>query len=193
MDLDRIRMLVLQVFFASYKESPTRWVFQQQIIKLLPSTNKEYILSAIEFLEDEKYLKVKKTPTGRKKYKISNKGLQEFSPSKFKNKPLSGLSVNAKGGIFVFGDNLGVIKQETVQSFDEINELIKVIKNSNILENEKRQVIGDAETIKAQLTKPIPEKSIIKKAWETIEKVGSIKETVELIKTLADMLHPYTH
>lgn len=188
---DAIRTKVLEVFFVIYQDNPLQWTASSEIIKRLLTSKKTDILAAIEFLEDEQYVKIKKTATGRKRYKISTKGLNDFIPSKFTSQSLSQVSVATNGGIFVFGDNLGSIKQETVQSFEEINDLIRLIKNSTLSENNKRQLIGDAETIKVQLTKPQPDKSIIKKAWRALKEVSNINDTIELLKTISEEIRPF--
>lgn len=187
---DTIREIVLTYFYTLSKRDPHLWVSALSVIRNNASVPREQILGAIEFLSDERYLKIQKNKS-RSQYKISVKGLEYFSPSKFTSKHVSPISVTAQGGIFVFGDNLGTIKQETVQSFDEITQLIKIILQSNLSDAKKREQIGDAETIKAQLTKPKPDPTIIQKAWESMQLLVSLKDAIDVMKTVGELLRPY--
>lgn len=188
---DTTREKVLEYLYTRYQSSPTEQSTLQAIIKALFDIPKQDVIASIEFLVDEKYVKVLKTPTGRKRYKISTKGITYFSPSKFMTKPASSISFNNKGGIYVFGDNLGTIKQETVVSLEEITELIKVIYNTKLPQDKKRELIGDAETIRAQMTKPFPDKTIISKAWETMQSLTGVIEAIQLLKSLKEIIGPY--
>ena len=59
MNLDKIRTDVLELFYKRYMQNPTLWVAEGVIVKTIVA-HKNHILATIEFLEDEKYLKVKK-------------------------------------------------------------------------------------------------------------------------------------
>lgn len=88
---------------------------------------------------------------------------------------------------------MGTIKQETVQSFEEITDLIKkIVESEKLSDAKKREAIGDAETIRAQMTKAHPDKSILSKAFENLQYLGGVIEAVNLIRSIAEMLHPYT-
>jgi hypothetical protein len=188
---DELRQKVLEYFYAIYNQTPTKVLLPDEVVQNLITYNREEVFAAIEFLTDEKYLKQKQTGHDFG-YLIAPKGLNEFVISKFSPKPISSLSFNMNGGIFVNGDNLGKIKQETVQSFEEITELIKkIIESEKLSDAKKREAIGDAETIRAQMTKAHPDKSIVSKAFENLQYVGAVIEAVNVIRAIADMLHPY--
>lgn len=188
---DELREKVLEYFFAIYNQTPTRRLDTEMVIKAFPTFKQDEVAAAIEYLADENYLKsVKKD--WYVSYIISPKGQRLFVNSKFSPKPYSPLQINTKGGIIVFGDNLGTIKQETVQSFEEITELIKkILESEKLTDAKKREAIGDAETIRAQMTKKHPDKGILSKAFENLQYVGAVIEAVNVIKAIADMLHPY--
>lgn len=188
---DTTRETVLAYLYKRYQDSSTERFSLSSITRALITSDERDVSRAVEFLTDEKYLKEVRTPTGRKRYKISTKGISFFQPSKFTNKSASSISFNNKGGIYVFGDNLGTIKQETAASLEEITELIKVIYETKYSEEKKRELIGDAETIRAQMTKPHPDKTILTKAWETLQSLTGIIEAAKLLKSLAETLKPY--
>jgi hypothetical protein len=189
---DELRQKVLEYFYETYNQTPTKVLLPDEAVQHLITYNREEVFAAIEFLAEEKYLKLKQT--GRDfGYIITPKGLREFVPSRFSPKPYSPLQINTKGGIFVFGDNVGTIKQETVQSFEEITDLIKkIVESEKLSDAKKREAIGDAETIRAQMTKAHPDKSILSKAFENLQYLGGVIEAVNLIRSIAEMLHPYT-
>ena len=188
---DELREKVLEYFFAVYNQTPTRKLDANTVITSFPTFKQDEVAAAIEYLADEQYLKTIKKEW-HVSYIISPKGQRHFVNSKFSSKPYSPLQINTKGGIFVFGDNVGTIKQETVQSFEEITELIKkIIESEKLTDAKKREAIGDAETIRAQMTKKRPDKSILSKAFENLQYVGAVIEVVNILKAIAHMLQPY--
>lgn len=189
---DELRQKVLEYFYDLYNQNPINKVAADTVVKSFPTYKRAEVIGAVEYLTDEKYLKLTKKEFYLF-YSIAPKGQREFVESRFSPKPVSSLSFNMKGGIFVNGDNLGSIKLETVQSFEEITELIKkILESEKLSDAKKREAIGDAETIRAQMTKPHPDKSILSKAFENLQYVGAVVEAVNVVKAIAEMLHPYT-
>lgn len=196
---DELRQKVLEYFYELYNQNPLNTAVADDISKRFSTYKYEEVLGAVEYLVDEKYLKIKKMTLDpfaieepEPQYAITPKGQKQFVQSKFSAKPASSLSFNMNGGIFVNGDNLGRIKLETVQSFEEITELIKkILESEKLSDAKKREAIGDAETIRAQMTKPRPDKSILSKAFENLQYLGGVIEAVNIIRSIAEMLHPY--
>ena len=188
---DELREKILEYFFETYNKTPTRKLDLDTVVQTFITYKKDEVVAAVEYLADEKYLKqIEKAHYTF--YMISPKGQRVFVTSRFSPKPYSPLQINTKGGIFVFGDNVGTIKQETVQSFEEITELIKkILESEKLSDAKKREAIGDAETIRAQMTKAHPDKSILSKAFENLQYVGAVVEAVRVIKSISDMLAPY--
>lgn len=93
--------------------------------------------------------------------------------------------ISADGGDVVVHqnelNNFGTINQTTVDTINTITKLTHTVSQSGLSEEEKRQLIGDIETIKAQLIKPTPDKTILQKAWEAIQVASTIGGAAQLL------------
>ena len=88
----------------------------------------------------------------------------------------------AVGGVTVVG-NGNVVRNEFVDVLRAMNQLEGVVKMSDgLTEDQKLDVQADIQTIKNQLSKSSPDKSILQKAMESISFVGSLPGVVEVFK-----------
>jgi len=197
---DQVREDVLKYLYDRYKKS--RSVKKQaasisEIKKALkPKGYKEQdITGAISFLIDrgwikeirEKikfFIKGKLTESEKIKYRISDVGVTHFEgPSKFISQDrFSGINITNIQGVTVVGNN-NVVRTEYLNLFNALEEIGDCIRSSDKLsDNEKMDLQNDLETIKNQLGKSVPNKTIIKTAWE------SIKNKLSKIPELADKI-----
>ena len=61
---------------------------------------------------------------------------------------------------------------------------------SNISEDKKADYLADIETIKSQLARKNPDRDIIKRAWERIEKLSTLEGFVQLLDRAWKFLKP---
>ena len=97
----------------------------------------------------------------------------------------SGINITNIGGITVVGSN-NIVRNEFVDVLRAFNQLEGAMKMSDKLtEEQKLDVQADIQTIKNQLSKSQPDKSIIQKAMESISFIGSLPGVVEVFKVAA--------
>lgn len=87
--------------------------------------------------------------------------------------------------------NLGTLNQQVAGTVNNISELTQVVSKSSLDESEKRQLIGDIETIKAQVIKPRPDKGILQKAWDVAEGAATIGGAAQLVKMIREAIAPF--
>lgn len=138
---------------------------------------------------DEKIIKRPyKTPKG---FEVPNEkhlfGLSEIGlkysegESEFdRTSVFSGINITNIGGVTVVGSN-NVVRNEFVDVLRTFNRLEGVVKMSDKLsEEQKLDAQADIQTIKNQLSKSQPDKSIVQKAMDAISFVGSLPGVVEV-------------
>lgn len=101
--------------------------------------------------------------------------------------------ISADGGSVIHSSeiiNFGTLNQQVAGTVNNISRLTKVISESDLNESEKRQLIGDIETIKAQVIKPRPDKGILQKAWGLAEGAATIGGAAQLVKMIGEAIIP---
>ncbi len=102
--------------------------------------------------------------------------------------------ITANGGDYIVHqnelNNFGTISQTIAEAINNITKLTQVISQSKLGEAEKRQLIGDIETIKAQLIKPNPDKSILQKSWGAIQVAATIGGAAKLFTMIGQIVLP---
>lgn len=211
-DPDQIREDVLKYLYEKYKKS--RSVKSQaasisEIKKALKLKNykDQDIVGAISFLIDrgwikeikEKtkfFIKNKLTEGERIKYKISDIGVVHFEgPSKFTSlNKFSGISITNIQGVTVVGNN-NIVRNEYLDLFNVLEELGEAVRSSSkLLDNEKADLQSDLETIKNQLGKSVPDKSIIKIAWGKVRDIVTqrLPEVADKISKVTSLIKIFT-
>lgn len=101
--------------------------------------------------------------------------------------------ISADGGDYVVHkneiNNLGTINVEVSEVVNNLTKLTKLVSESDLNAEEKRQLIGDIETVKAQAIKPTPDKTILARAWQAAEVASSIAGTAQLIGMIGSFVH----
>ncbi len=152
------------------------------------------IVSNLSFLIQSGWINVEKetsefrTPKGfvrkqeKEYFKISDKGITYFDGiSKFQlfEKSLSGINITNVNGVTVVGDGNTVVNSEYIGLYRELSLLSDVVKKSDQLtDGDKLNYVAEIETIKSQIMKPEPDKSIIKQAWEKLKTLATISGIV---------------
>lgn len=100
----------------------------------------------------------------------------------------SGINITNIGGVTVVGSN-NVVRNEFVDILRAFIKLEGAVKMSDKLsEEQKLDVQSDIQTIKNQLSKSQPDKSIIQKAMESISFVGALSGVVEVFNVATQAL-----
>jgi hypothetical protein len=104
-----------------------------------------------------------------------------------------GGNISADGGNVIHSGetiNFGTLNQQTAGTVNNISKLTQVVGESELEESEKRQLIGDIETIKAQVIKPRPDKKILQKAWGATKGAATIGGAAQLVKMIGEAILP---
>lgn len=121
-------------------------------------------------------------------YEISADGIDKIEgESEFQANPrYAGININASGAnIITLGDG-NVVNAQYADLYDELNSLKKAItKSADVTEEEKLDLAVDIESIRDQLAKAQPNKTIISHLWSGIEKVAVLSGVVEAYSKVA--------
>lgn len=101
--------------------------------------------------------------------------------------------ISADGGDYIYQNelnNFGTINQTIVETVNNISELTRIVSQSGLDETQKRQLIGDIETIKAQIIKPTPDKSILQKVWDAVQITSTIGGAAQLLGLIGQVVSP---
>lgn len=102
--------------------------------------------------------------------------------------------ITADGGDYIVHqnelNNFGTINQTIAETVNNITKLTHAVSQSELNETEKRQLIGDIETIKAQLIKPKPDKTILRKAWGAVQIASTIGGAAQLLGMIGTVVLP---
>ena len=207
---DEVREDVLKFLYDKYKKARSTKKQPATISEIKKGLkSKGYkesdIVSAITFLKDRGWVKEEKektkffikdklTESEKIKYRISDIGIVHFEgPSKFiSSERFSGINITNIQGVTVVGNN-NIVRNEFLEVFKELEQLGDLVRSNNKLsDEEKADLQSDIETIKNQLGKTEPNKSIIKSAWETIRnKLKDISEFIEPISKIASFIKTF--
>ncbi|MCW4002449.1 MAG: hypothetical protein NWE95_00850 [Candidatus Bathyarchaeota archaeon] len=175
----------------------------KQALKKLGYKEQE-IVSKLDFLIEAGWIKVEKdeyeftTPRGftrkgvKEYYKISDTGINYFAgPSEFQRveKSISGININNVNGVTIVGDSNYVVNKQYLDLFRSLSFLSEVVRTSSELtDEEKLNYVKDMETIKDQLSKPSPDKSIIRLAWEKLKPLATVEGIVSFFKYASEAI-----
>lgn len=164
---------------------------QQQVM-----SNLTYLIDNgwIKTLDIEKTVKVKggTIPQTTTFYEITAKGIDKIEGgSQFEPKErYSGINISATGSnVIALGDG-NVVNAQYADLHSALEELKDAISTSKgLADSEKLNLAVDIESIKDQLAKSNPNKTIIGQLWGGLEKVAVVSGVVEAYNKVA----PYVH
>ena len=152
---------------------------------LVGSHARQDIISNLLYLIQTGYIKqekIEKIPY----YMISDKGISHFEgTSNFqKSHWVTGINVTNIQGVTVIGDH-NFVHQEFNNLYKNL-DLLKdeVSKSDSLTDKEKLDYQSDIETIKSQLAKEKPNKTIIQQAWSALSVLGTIDGIMSFYKTV---------
>ena len=133
-----------------------------------------------------------KVPQTTIKYKISSEGIDYVQgPSKFEKSIPGSIKIKNIKGVVTVGDNNIVNVQ--FQELDAELQMLqrKLLANKKISDEDKLNAQADINSMRNQLSKPAPEKSVIKSLWSGIEKTVTAAGFVELAHKVGTLLLPF--
>lgn len=123
-------------------------------------------------------------------YKISDKGVDSIQgPSKFQRRNnFGGININNVHGAVAIGENNTVIvHQDHFNIYNQLNELEEAVRSSEVIPDEdKVEYTSDIGTLKSQIAKKQPNRTIIGEAWKSLSALA----TIEGVMQLYDRIHP---
>ncbi|MFO2486366.1 hypothetical protein SCJ60_13930 [Legionella pneumophila serogroup 9] len=119
---------------------------------------------------------------------ISSAGIDKLeAPSDYReNIRYPGINIG-DGSIITIG-NGNIVNVNYKPLHDELETLKQTIANSNLDDNQKLEVSVDIETLKDQLAKNSPDKTIVGYIWSKIEKVAAISGFHDAIAKIAPLV-----
>jgi hypothetical protein len=139
-----------------------------------------------------------KTPKGfirkqkKEYYKISDIGINYFEgPSEFQRveKSISGINITNIQGVTVIGDQNIVVNTQYRDLYKSLSLLSEVVRNSSQLSDlEKLNYVMEIETIKNQLSKPLPDENIVKLAWEKLKPLATVSGIVSFFQQVNELI-----
>ncbi len=206
---DTCRKVILRYLYDIHKKARSRKSNRAPISKLKQGLKKlgfkeHEIVSELDYLIEAGWVKVETesyeftTPKGfvrkqtKEYYKISDAGINYFEgPSEFQRveKSISGINVKNIQGITIIGDSNLVVNTQYLELFRSLSFLSEVVRTSDQLtDEEKLNYIKDMETIKDQLAKPLPDKNIIRLAWDKLKPLATVAGIVTFFRYAAEAI-----
>ena len=126
------------------------------------------------------------------KFRISDKGINHFEgPSQFQaSRALTGINITNVRGITVIGDRNFVNYQygDLFRSLDLLGEEVR--KSAQLTDEEKLNYQAEIETIKSQLAKPSPNRSIIREAWAGLAALATVEGVAQFVDRVTHLIGP---
>jgi len=125
-------------------------------------------------------------------YKISDIGIDKLEGASAyrREERFSGINITNIRGVTILGSE-NVVNMEFSDLYRALDDLEKAVTESDALADEdKLSTTADIETLLSQLSKPKPNRDIIRTAWSAIETVVTAAGLVELLAMVARLIGP---
>lgn len=195
MKSDKVKDDVLQCVLELQKERPNYPGYTKEMITVFLRKNAGYgkdknpdVALAVDYLHDEGFLKAS-TQNKAKFYRLSSKAQDKIlSPSSYGREGKDKVRSFANNGVIIFGDNYGSIQMNNRTKINnKLQSLATAIHESNsITESEKVDLVQSIETLNAQVRRTDPDKTIIERAWGSLQAAATISGASQLVQ----QLHP---
>lgn len=164
---------------------------QQEVVR-----NLDYLVQTGWIVRDEERYPVmggSRPVMARQPYfKISHKGIDDrVGPSKFqKIERYEGINVSAVGSVVVVGGN-NIVNASYTDLYGALGILGESVKASDRLnEEQKLNALADIETIKNQLVKSEPDRTIVQRAWDALKVVATLEGVAAAAARAFGLLRP---
>jgi len=205
---DEVRKAILEYLYRihdarSLKSASASIGQLKQDLKKLGLKERE-IVRNLDYLIQSRWVTVEteetefKTPRGFIKkqvkpyYKISDIGITYFEgPSEFQrvSKSFSGINITNVQGVTVVGDQNVVVNTQYLDLYRRLSLLSEAVRGSaQLSDKEKLDYVTEIETIKDQLAKQSPDKSIIRLVWEKLKPLATVSGVMSFFKQVAELI-----
>ena len=126
----------------------------------------------------------------QEKFKISDVGINRLQSATLFSKPRAAgqINITTSQGVTIVGDG-NVVKAELADLSLALDDLeTSILEHEELTPDQKLDVSADIATIRNQLAKSTPDKSIIQKAWEGIRIVGTIASLARAFAAVAPLI-----
>jgi hypothetical protein len=208
---DVIRDHILRYFYDRNANATSRFGKRGAAVKISDAKrelktrhglNQQQVVSNLTYLIDRGWVKtveVQKTvnvrggtvPSTVTWYEIAAPGIEKVEgESEFK--PIdryAGINITASGSnVIALGDG-NIVNVEYRQLHGELNELKEAVATSPKLDDaQKLEAVVDIETLKDQLAKAGPDKTLVGRLWATIEKAANVAGLVEFVTRIEPLI-----
>ncbi len=208
---DEVRWIMLQFFYDRNKNATSRIGKKGSAAKISDiraalksshglksqdvQSNLTYLLSQkwVEEITISKNFTTKSgvaIPSNTNYYIISAVGMDKISgPSEFTRDRFEGIKIEATGqNIITVGDG-----NQVNAVFGELSEALgklrhEITKATPLSESDKLEAVSDIDTIQAQLSKSQPDKTIIERAWDNINRLASVVQLADAAKKIIPII-----
>lgn len=208
---DQIRKQILQYFYERNSNATSRLGKRGSAVKISDAKrelkarfglSQSQVVSNLTYLIDQNWVKtfeVEKTVTVRGGtvpskvmwFEIAAPGIDKFEEtSDFKQEErYSGININATGrNIITLGDG-NVVNAKYEQLHRNLSELKQAISGSDrITEDKKLDLSADVESIKDQLAKTVPDKTVVRRLWSGLEKAATVAGLIEAAEKVRPLI-----
>ncbi|MEN3370772.1 MAG: hypothetical protein V7609_2915 [Verrucomicrobiota bacterium] len=207
---DEIRKQILQFFYernaaatsvVGKKGSALKISDAKRELKQRFGLSQAQVMSNLTYLIDQDWVKkfdIEKTvkvrggtvPSKVTWYQIAAPGIDKFEEaSEFQQaERYAGININATGSnVITLGDgNVVNAKFETLHN--KLSEFKQLVTESRLPESQKLDMAADIESIKDQLAKEVPDKTIIGHLWSGLEKAATIAGLADGIEKIRPLI-----
>ena len=123
-------------------------------------------------------------------YSIAAPGIDKFEEaSEFKQaERYAGININATGtNVITLGDG-NVVNAKFEALHNKLSEFKQLVTESRLPESQKLDMAADIESIKDQLAKKIPDKTIIGHIWSGLEKAATAARLVDAVERIRPLI-----
>lgn len=209
---DEIRNQILRYFYErnayassrqGKKGSAVKISDVKRELKVRHHLSQQQVISNLNYLIDRGWVKsreVEKTllvgggtiPSTVTWYEISASGIEkiegesEFTP----RERYSGINITASGSnVIQLGDG-NLVNAQFNQLHNELQSLKRAVTSSPSLNDAtKLEIAADIETLKDQLAKPNPTKTVIRVVWETVKSAATLAGLADHASRIAPLLY----
>jgi hypothetical protein len=199
---DEIRKQILRFFYERNAGATSRFGKRGSAVKISDAKrdlkerfglSQAEVMSNLTYLINQKWVKtfdIEKTVTVRGGtipskvtwYEIAAPGIDKFEEaSEFRQaERYAGININATGSnVITLGDG-NVVNAKFEELHNRLSEFKHVIASSSaISEDQKLDLAADVESIKDQLAKSKPDKTIVKRLWSGVEKAAAVAGLID--------------
>ena len=209
---DEIRNQILRYFYGRNESATSRYGKKGSAVKISDAKrelkirhrlSQQQVMSNLTYLIDRGWVKtveIEKTvrvkggtvPSTVTWYEIAASGIEkiegesEFTP----RERYPGINITASGSnVIQLGDG-NVVNAQFSQLHTQLQSLKQAVSGSPSLSDaDKLDIAADIETLKDQLAKPQPNKTVIGALWGTIEKAAAVAGLVDYASRIAPLIY----